>query len=75
MSLDGPRANNEVKMKALRAIVLVVGVGLLLLSGVAGSIMAGLVGTPGERALALLAAAVAGLGLVQASSVTFHTAS
>ena len=64
--------NDEVMMKALRVVVLVVGCLMLLLAGTGGSIMAGVVGTPGERAIALLAAAVAGLGLVMASSVSHH---
>ena len=59
-------------MKIAHTILVIVGCALLILSGIAGSIMAGLVGAPGERALALLAAAVAGLGLINAAALMQH---
>jgi hypothetical protein len=56
-------------VKTMRTMVLILGCGLLTLSGVSGSIMAGLVGSPGERAIALLSAAVAGMGLINAAGL------
>ena len=56
-------------MKMATAILMVVGCLLLLIAGVSGLAIAGIGhASPGERGIAMLAAAVAGFGLINAAS-------
>ena len=57
-------------MKMTTAIFMVMGCLLLLIAGGSGLVIAGIEhASPGERAIAMLATAVAGLGLVNAGAM------